>query len=259
MDNSLLAAAAEAMEVPAAMVERSAQARADADGLAIDEVLAAWSGGGTVSPTPVQPAPTPEPEPAPQPVVAAVAEPTKPAPRQSHPEPVAPPMIETPAPEGSPVLEGRAESLVTLLAGAVGMFLIAALFAFVLPALDASSETPPPSGLSELGRQGREVYVAEGCWYCHTQQVRPIVTDANLGPVTQAGTLAAIAPDTLGVQRIGPDLAHVGSRAPTDDTEWLTEFLTAPNLFRERNLQPDYGHLPDADIAALVRYLLESR
>ena len=156
-------------------------------------------------------------------------------------------------------MTGRRESPLALLAGAMGLFLVAVLFALVLPALDVTPATPPPSGLSELGAQGRQIYVAEGCWYCHTQQVRPIVTDANLGPVTRPDLLASFAPDTLGIQRIGPDLAHAGSREPTNDAAWLARFLTNPRSVNEDSLQPGYSHLSDADLAALVQYLMESR
>lgn len=254
MDSELLAGVAEATGAPPAIVQRSAQARAKADGVSIDEVLSAWSGGGTVAPaTPTAPEPAPEPQPAPEEVA--------PAPPPAAPAPAPPPVaaLEATTPEGSPVLEGRRESWVALLAGSVGLFLVAALFAFVLPALDATPAATPPSGLSALGLEGREIYVAEGCWYCHTQQVRPIVTDAKLGPVTQPDLLASFSPDTLGIQRIGPDLAHAGSREPTNDSAWLTEFLTDPRSVREDSLQPEYGHLSDADLEALVRYLLESR
>ena len=277
MSSDLLAAAAEALSAPAALVERSAQARADADGVSIDDVLAAWTGGGppevTPEPTATTPPPEPEPETAPEPVSAPEPE-TVSAP---EPQPVSAPEPETApmpapteervpvavavlaAPEEAPVLEGRTESWITLLAGAVGLFVVAAVFAFLLPALDATPATPPPSGVSDLGLEGREIYVAEGCWYCHTQQVRPIVTDAGLGPVTDAAELASFAPDTLGIQRIGPDLAHAGSREPTNDAEWLADFLTDPRSVREGTLQPAYDHLSESDLNALVQYLLESR
>ena len=263
MSSELLAAAAEAMGIPETMVQRSAQARAAAEGISLDEVLAAWSGGGTITPA------APEPAPEPAPAVEDVDQPAKPAPAPvaaPSPEPVAPvaapsavAVLKAPAPEGSPVLEGRRESWVALLAGSIGLFLIAALFALVLPALDATPEAIPPSGLSSLGLEGREIYVSEGCWYCHTQQVRPIVTDAKLGPVSQSDQLASFAPDTLGIQRIGPDLTHVGSREPTNDAAWLTEFLTDPQSVRDDSLQPEYDHLSEADLQALVQYLLESR
>ena len=265
MSSDRLTTVSEAMGAPEALVQRSAGARADADGISIDEVLAAWSGGGVgtpVAPTAPPSAPATTPTDTIDRPPDLLPEPTAPPP----PEPVAPvatpsrvTVLEAPVTEGSPVLEGRKESWVALLALAVGLFLVAALFAFVLPALDATPTEPPPSGLGPLAIEGRELYVAEGCWYCHTQQVRPIVTDANLGPVTQSDLLASIEPDTLGIQRIGPDLAHVGSRQPTDDAAWLTEFLTEPRAIRENSLQPSYDHLSNTELAALVKYLLESR
>ncbi len=265
MSSELLAAVSEATGVPEAMVERSAQARAAADGVSPEEVLAAWSGNGAVTPSAPSAA---VPEPAPQPVAPETQDET-PAPTPTpepapSPEPAAPVREPTAvavltAPEGSPVLEGRRESGVALLVGAFGLFLVAVFFSFVLPALDVTPASPPPSGLSELGLEGREIYIAEGCWYCHTQQVRPIVTDAKLGSVTQPDQLASIAPDTLGLQRIGPDLARSGSREPTDDAAWLTNFLTDPRSVREDSLQPAYSHLAEADVAALAQYLLESK
>jgi cbb3-type cytochrome oxidase cytochrome c subunit/SAM-dependent methyltransferase len=58
---------------------------------------------------------------------------------------------------------------------------------------------------------GRRVYQREGCWYCHSQYIRPI-NDEELrwGPVTEAGEYAFDVPHFWGTQRIGPDLARVG-------------------------------------------------
>lgn len=267
MSSETLAAAAEVMGVPESLVQRSAQARAQAGGIAVDDVLGAWSGGAAVAhaAAPAPAAATPEPEPVPEaaPAAPAATPDVEPAltPAQVQPAGAAAAVavLEAPVPEGAPVLTGRRESAGVLLAGVAGLFLIAVLLAMVLPALDGTPATPPPSGLSELGVQGREVYVAEGCWYCHTQQVRPIVADANLGPVTRADLLASFAPDTLGIQRIGPDLAHAGSREPTSDPAWLAEFLADPRSVNEDSLQPAYGHLSEADLSALVQYLVESR
>jgi cytochrome c oxidase cbb3-type subunit I/II len=62
-----------------------------------------------------------------------------------------------------------------------------------------------------LERLGRRVYQREGCWYCHSQYIRPI-NDEELrwGPVTEAGEYAFDVPHFWGTQRIGPDLARVG-------------------------------------------------
>jgi hypothetical protein len=269
MTSDLLTAAAEALSAPAALVERSAQARAVADGVSVDDVLAGWTGRQTpaVESEPIAATPLPEPEPAPPPEPVSVPEPERfsvpqrepaPSPEPAE-EPVPVAVAAVAQPGAAPVLAGRAESWVTVVAGAVGLFVVAALFSFLLPALDATPASPPPSGISDLGLEGREIYVAEGCWYCHTQQVRPIVSDAKLGPVTNAGDLASFAPDTLGIQRIGPDLAHAGSREPTNDAEWLAEFLRDPQSVREDTLQPAYDHLSESQLTALVQYLLESR
>jgi cytochrome c oxidase cbb3-type subunit 2 len=154
---------------------------------------------------------------------------------------------------------GRRESPAVLIASALGLFVLAAVFAFLLPALDVSSTEPAPINLTASALQGRETYIAEGCWYCHTQQVRPIVTDAGLGPVTQPAGLASIATDTLGVQRIGPDLAHAGSREPTQRHEWLEDFLRDPQGTREGSLHAAYDYLSEEDLHDLAHFVWESR
>ncbi len=146
-----------------------------------------------------------------------------------------------------------------LVAGVLGLFLFAAFFAFLLPALDSTPAAPPAITLSVDALQGREIYVAEGCWYCHTQQVRPIVADAGLGPVTQSDLIASIAPDTLGVQRIGPDLAHAGSREPTSRFQWIEDFLTDPRGVREASLHPSYSYLSEEQRHDLAHFVWESR
>ena len=67
----LLAAVAEAMDAPVSMVQRSAEARAKAQGASVEDVLRAWSGGGEIAATSAEPAPPPVEAPA---VAAPVAE-----------------------------------------------------------------------------------------------------------------------------------------------------------------------------------------
>lgn len=145
--------------------------------------------------------------------------------------------------------------------GAVVVFAFAALVAFAMPAFEIGTE---PTILADTSRsfedgspeqQGRELYVAEGCWYCHTQQVRPIVTDVGLGPVSVAGDYAYDPPGVFGVARIGPDLAHAGSRAPTDDVGWIYEHLLDPRVERPWSTMPSYDHLGDGELAALAAYV----
>jgi cytochrome c oxidase cbb3-type subunit I/II len=69
-------------------------------------------------------------------------------------------------------------------------------------------ESSPYTPLEQLGRQ---VYQREGCWYCHSQYVRPVTgEDQRWGPVSQVGEYAHDWPHLLSTRRIGPDLTRVG-------------------------------------------------
>ena len=107
------------------------------------------------------------------------------------------------------------------LAAGIGVFVLVVF----LPALE--SEAATPSILADESRLyaegsdtavGRDIYIREGCVYCHTQAVRPIVTDVGLGAVSVAGDYAHEQPVLLGVARMGPDLMQsptVGGRRLT--------------------------------------------
>lgn len=145
--------------------------------------------------------------------------------------------------------------------GAAAIFALTVLAVFVFPAIDADHE---PTLLADSSRhlgpgsmefEGRDIYVAEGCWYCHTQQVRAIVTDVGLGPVSTSGDYAHDPAGILGVARIGPDLAHAGSRAPTNDASWVRSHLSNPRAERPWSTMPSYGHLTDFELTALAAYV----
>jgi len=64
---------------------------------------------------------------------------------------------------------------------------------------------------TELEKLGRRVYIREGCWYCHSQYVRPVTgEEQRWGPVSQAGEYAFDIPHLFSTRRIGPDLSRVG-------------------------------------------------
>jgi cbb3-type cytochrome c oxidase subunit II len=145
--------------------------------------------------------------------------------------------------------------------GAAALFIVSALAVAVAPALESDD---PPSRLaaatrsypdSSLERRGAELYLAEGCWYCHTQQVRAVVTDVGLGPVSVPGDYAYDGADVLGIERIGPDLAHAGTRQLTEDVSWSGAHLRDPRAARPWSTMPSYGHLSDGDLAALAAYV----
>ncbi len=138
----------------------------------------------------------------------------------------------------------------------------AAMFTAALPILDNSQtaatitadrfRTYEP-GTPELA--GRDLYVSEGCAECHTQSVRPIITDVGLGAVSVAGDYANESPALMIGTRFGPDLMHVASRGEFFDKVIVTAHLKDPQSVVEWSTMPSYSYLSDVDIEAIVSYI----
>ncbi len=103
---------------------------------------------------------------------------------------------------------------------------------------------------------GREVYLSEGCFYCHTQQVRANVTDVGLGAVTKRQDIIFENPVVLGRLRIGPDLAHAGVREQTNDVAWVKDHLSDPRQNRGWSVMPSYDYLTEAELEELAQYIV---
>jgi len=94
--------------------------------------------------------------------------------------------------------------------------------------------------------QGRQVYIREGCIYCHTQQVRPdgFGTDIERGWGTRGsepGDYAYDFPHLLGTMRTGPDLADIGQRQPSRD--WHLSHFYNPRSVSNGSLMPSFPYL----------------
>jgi cytochrome c oxidase cbb3-type subunit I/II len=146
--------------------------------------------------------------------------------------------------------------------GAAVVWGASALFTAILPMMDdtdtAASITADEyrtyrSGTPELA--GRNLYISEGCAECHTQSVRPIVTDVGLGAVSVAGDYAHEDPALITGIRIGPDLTHVASRGALFDSALVAMHLADPRSTVEWSTMPSYSYLSDADIEAIVSYI----
>jgi cbb3-type cytochrome oxidase subunit 1 len=162
---------------------------------------------------------------------------------------------------GGPVAPLVTSRLGSVGRGAVVLFVVGALGAFVVPAQDSDAE---PSLLAERSRalaegspgdRGRLLYLSEGCMYCHTQQVRAVVTDVGLGPVSVAGDYAFDPAGIAGYQRLGPDLAHAGSRDLTESVRWVRDHLVDPRAIRPWSTMPSYRYLSEDDLTALAVYV----
>lgn len=151
--------------------------------------------------------------------------------------------------------------------GSLGLFGLAVFTVLMLPfAESANSEASllaegRDPETSTLRAEGYRLYISEGCIYCHTQQVRAVVTDVGLGPVTQPGDYALDDVPVAGVARVGPDLSFSGRREPTRSVRWVEQHLVDPrradtaDVRRPWSNMPSYGYLSQGEVAALAAYV----
>ena len=105
---------------------------------------------------------------------------------------------------------------------------------------------------------GRDIYVREGCYTCHSQMVRPMRAEVlRYGEWTRAGEYAYEHPFLLGSRRIGPDVQRVGGKYPD---AWHYEHMRDPRSTSPGSVMPAYSWLhtrryDPADIQASMRAL----
>lgn len=133
-----------------------------------------------------------------------------------------------------------------LLAIAGGSTLVYATLAVTMAVLPGAelSQVPPAPGvrpLTELQARGRQVYISEGCAYCHTQQVRPLQADAIFGRPSAPGDYAYDTPELLGSERNGPDLSNIGARQASD--VWQYIHLYDPRSVVPQSIMPSFPWL----------------
>lgn len=135
------------------------------------------------------------------------------------------------------------KKLFIIAGGALGIYIVIVLLIAVIPAIDLSM-TPPGPGvepLTTLQAEGRDVYVANGCSYCHTQQVRPLAQDKVFGRPSAPGDFAYQTPELLGSERTGPDLTNVGNAKPSD--VWQYIHLYQPRAVVPESIMPNFKFL----------------
>jgi len=95
--------------------------------------------------------------------------------------------------------------------------------------------------------RGRDIYVAEGCWHCHSQQVRPISNeDLRYGPVSHAREYHNVLqrPVLFGTRRVGPDLIREAARHSND---WHVAHFNNPVFVSPTSVMPSYKWFFDED------------
>ena len=119
----------------------------------------------------------------------------------------------------------------------------------IVPLFFQRSTTQPVEGLkpyTALQLAGRDVYIREGCYNCHSQMVRPFRAEAlRYGELSKAGEFVYDHPFQWGSKRTGPDLHRVGGKY---SDEWHRIHLINPrDLVPESNM-PAYPWLETAKV-----------
>jgi len=120
----------------------------------------------------------------------------------------------------------------------------------IVPLYFQKSTTEPVQGLkpyNALQLAGRDIYLREGCYNCHSQMIRPMRAETlRYGPYSVAGESVWDHPFQWGSKRTGPDLARVGGRY---NDEWHRVHLYNPrDLVPESNM-PAYPWLEKAAVS----------
>ncbi len=148
-------------------------------------------------------------------------------------------------------MKGEAQVDITrLIAGALAIVTFSIVALVIMPYfLTRTTETPiKPAAYTDAQLKGRQVYIANGCIYCHSQQPR----DPSIAPDQQRGwgrpsvpaDYVHDQPHLLGTMRTGPDLFNIAVRQPSRD--WHLGHLYQPRAYLAQSIMPAYPFLFEA-------------
>jgi len=136
-----------------------------------------------------------------------------------------------------------------------GMFILAVIV-FVVVYWPYATRVETPSEIfrkrSQVEAEGRTIYIANGCSYCHTQSIRSIDWGLGAERIAQAGDYIADRPILLGSERTGPDLSQEGGEHPDD---WHVAHFVNPRYARPISIMPPFRFLGEKKIDTLIRYV----
>lgn len=123
----------------------------------------------------------------------------------------------------------------------------------IVPTFLVKSNIPTISSVkpyTPLELQGRDIYVREGCYTCHSQMVRPFRSEvARYGEYSKAGEFVYDHPFQWGSKRTGPDLARIGGKYPNS---WHFNHMYEPSSMSPGSIMPSYPWLFENDIDTAV-------
>jgi len=144
----------------------------------------------------------------------------------------------------------------TFRAVVIGSVLILAAIVFVAVLLPYLTRIEAPSEIfrsrSSREAEGRKIFIANGCVYCHSQSIRSIDWGLGAERIAQAGDYVQDQPILLGSERTGPDLSQEGGEHPND---WHFAHFTNPRYTRPLSIMPAFAFLEMDHIETLTHYV----
>ena len=137
--------------------------------------------------------------------------------------------------------------------GSLIVFSVIVLAVVIVPTLEdrlEPSDTWRPR--TETENKGLEIYIANGCQYCHSMYVRPQDWDYGADRVAQAGDYVEDTPPLLGSERQGPDLSPEGGLRADD---WHLAHFANPRFTRPDSIMPAFLWLGEERTAQLTAYI----
>lgn len=117
----------------------------------------------------------------------------------------------------------------------------------IIPTFLVKSNVPTISSVkpyTPLELQGRDIYVREGCYLCHSQMIRPFRSETErYGEYSKAGEFVYDHPFQWGSKRTGPDLAREGAGNLKKSNGWQFRHLREPSSMSEGSLMPSYAFM----------------
>jgi len=140
-----------------------------------------------------------------------------------------------------------------LVFGALLVFWASVFAMVIIPAL-TMDRTPSDTWRTWTAKEaaGHDLYVQNGCSYCHSQFIRVFDWDLGAERIAKAGDYAGQTPAILGTERVGPDLSQEGGEHPDD---WHVAHFTNPRFTRPQSLMPSWEFLGKDNIENLIAYV----